>query len=53
MKMDFFLENYTEQFFRLGQDLKLCRRHANQILNGFRDISDTKIDSLSKRRTLT
>ena len=48
----FFLENYKEQFCRLGQDLQLCRRHTSQILNSFRDMSDTKIDSLSERHTL-
>ena len=52
MKMDFFLENYKGQFCRLGQGLQLCRRHTSQILNSFRDMSDTKIDSLSERRTL-
>ena len=48
----FFLENYKAQFCRLGQDLQLCRRHASQILISFRDMSDTKIDSLAERRTL-
>ena len=52
MKTPFFLEIYTDQFCRLGPDLQLCQRHANQILNSLRDMTNTKIDSLSERRTL-